>query len=189
MKQVSLLKAAAAIVVALTSVPILAQTSPIDSLPGSDVQLNATISESLTVSLNVAAVNFTLTPGSATNPGSTPISATTTWLLASGRTAVTLYAYFDTPTAALTAGALQNIPSSAVSAAVGGTSVGTFSSAIAASTFSGTGVTIFSQPITSANLGGSQVSTVTLNINLTGVSNLGAGTYTGTLHFRAEAAI
>jgi hypothetical protein len=185
MKKLSLLKAAAAIAV-LTSVPAFSQA--LDSTAGaSDVQLNATIGESLTVTLDVASVNFTLTPGSATNPGSTGINATTTWMLASGRSAVSLYAYFDTPTAALTAGASENIPSSAVSAAVSGTSVGAFSSAIAATGFTGTGVTIFTAPITSANLSGSQASPVTLNINLTGVSNLGAGTYTGTLHFRAEA--
>jgi hypothetical protein len=186
MKHVSFLNSAAAIVV-MASVPVLAQTTPIDSLPGTDVQLNATIPESLTVSLDVSAVNFTLTPGSATNPGSTGINATTAWMLASGRTAVKLYAYFDNPAAALTASASQNIPSASVSAAVNGTSVGAFSNAISASSFSGTGVTIFSQAITSANLSGTQVSPVTLNIDLSTVPNLGAGTYTGTLHFRAEA--
>jgi len=184
MKKLSSLKAAAAVVM-LASVPMFAQA--IDSPSGTDVALNATISESLTVSLDNTAVSFALTPLSATNPGSVPVTATTTWVLASGRSMVKLYAYFDTPTAALTAGASQNIPSSAVSAAVSGTSVGAFSSAIAATGFTGTGVTIFTAPITSANLSGSQASPVTLNINLTGVSNLGAGTYTGTLHFRAEA--
>jgi hypothetical protein len=184
MKQVSLLIAAAAIVL-LASVPAFAQPA-FDSLSGTDVQLNATISESLTVSLDVSAVNFALTPLSATNPGSTGINATTTWLLQSGRTAVKLYAYFDNPAAALTAGANQNIPSSSVSAAVNGTAVGSFTSA--ASSFSaGAGVTIFSQAITSANLSGTQVSPVTLNIDLSTVPSLGAGTYTGTLHFRAEA--
>jgi hypothetical protein len=181
--KVSFLKAAAAIVV-LASVPAFAQ---LDSIAGTDVTLNATVNESLTVGLDVSNVNFTLTPGSATNAGSTGINATTTWNLASGRTAVKLYAYFDTPTAALSAGSNLNIPSSNVSAAVSGTSVGTFSSAIAASTFSGTGVTIFTQAITSANLSGSQASPVTLNIDLSGTPSLAAGTYTGTLHFRAEA--
>jgi hypothetical protein len=184
MKKLSLLNAAAAVVV-LASVPMFAQS--LDSASGTDVALNATINESLTVSLDNTAVSFALTPLSATNPGSVPVTATTTWVLGSGRSMVKLYAYFDTPTAALTAGATLNIPSSAVSAAVSGTSVGTFSNAITGSSFSGTGVTIFSQAITSANVAGSATSPVTLNIDLSGTPSLGAGTYTGTLHFRAEA--
>jgi hypothetical protein len=180
--KVSFLKVAAAVVM-LASVPMFAQA--IDSPTGTDVTLNATVNESLTVSLDVSNVNFALTPASSTNPGSTGINATTTWMLDSGRTAVKLYAYFDTPTAALSAGTGQNIPSSAVSAAVSGTSVGSFTSA--ASGFSaGAGVTIMSQAITSANLSGSQASAVTLNIDLSSTT-VGAGTYTGTLHFRAEA--
>jgi hypothetical protein len=183
MKKLSLLKAAAAVVV-LASVPVFAQS--IQSATGTDVTLNATMTESLSVSLDVSNVNFTLTPLSATNPGSTAINATTTWLLNGGRTAVKLYAYFDDPTAALTAGATQNIPSANVSAAVGGTTVGTFSTA--ASTFSaGAGVTIFSQAITDANRNSTQSSAVTLNIDMSSTPQLGAGTYTGTLHFRAEA--
>jgi hypothetical protein len=183
MKKLSLLKAAAAIVV-LASVPVFAQS--IQSGTGTDVTLNASITESLTVSLDVSNVNFALTPASATNPGSTGITATTTWLLSGGRSAVKLYAYFDDPTAALTAGGTQNIPSSSVSAAVGGTSVGSFIGA--ASTFAAaSGVTIFSQGITDANRNSSQSSAVTLNIDMSSTPQLGAGTYVGTLHFRAEA--
>jgi hypothetical protein len=57
------------------------------------VNLNATVAESLTISLGaVNTVNFTPVPGNATNAGDSPVSVTTTWILKPGRTAVGLYA-------------------------------------------------------------------------------------------------
>src|SRR6266536_6614124 len=76
------------------------------------IALNATLAESLTLSLSANAVNFTLAAGSATNAGSTNITATTAWTLKPGRTAVGVYAYFTNAAAALTDGT-NNIPSSA----------------------------------------------------------------------------
>ncbi len=78
------------------------------------IALNATLSESLTLSLSANAVNFTLAAGAANNPGSTNITATTAWTLKPGRTAVGVYAYFTNAAAALTDGT-NNIPSSAFS--------------------------------------------------------------------------
>jgi len=52
------------------------------------IALNANLTESLTVALSASAVNFTLAAGSATNAGSTNITATTTWALKASRTAV-----------------------------------------------------------------------------------------------------
>src|SRR5579871_5993843 len=66
------------------------------------IALNATLAESLTLSLSANAVNFTLAAGSATNAGSTGVTATTKWVLQPGRTAVGVYAYFASNTAALT---------------------------------------------------------------------------------------
>src|SRR5579871_1499013 len=77
------------------------------------IALNATLAESLTLSLSANAVNFTLAAGSATNAGSATITATTAWTLKPGRTAVGVYAYFASAAAALTDGAGDNIPSSA----------------------------------------------------------------------------
>jgi len=57
--------------------------------------------------------DFTLAAGSATNAGSTNITATTTWALKASRTAVAVDAYFASAAAALTDGAGDNIPSSA----------------------------------------------------------------------------
>ena len=44
----------------------------------SPIALNAVLSDSITLTLSGNAVNFTLTGGSPTNPGSTGITATTT---------------------------------------------------------------------------------------------------------------
>src|SRR5262245_3183636 len=74
------------------------------------IALNATLAESLTVGLSANAVSFTLAAGSATNAGSTNITATTTWALKPSRTAVRVYAYFATNTSALSDGAGNNIP-------------------------------------------------------------------------------
>jgi hypothetical protein len=149
-----------------------------------DLGLNANLSESLTVTLDQSAVSFALTPGSDANPGSTVVNVGVAWTLASGRSAVKLYAYFDSPNALInTTNSTYVIPSSAIWAAVGGTSVGTFSSS---TPFGGPGVTISNTPI-GTNLVGSTSSAVTLNINLSGMPSLQAGSYTGTLHFQAQA--
>lgn len=56
--------------------------------------LTAVLPESLTVSLLPNAATFALTSGSAANPGSVTIAATTTWTLAVTRTNLALYGYF-----------------------------------------------------------------------------------------------
>ena len=67
------------------------------------IALNANLTESLTVNLSAAAVNFTLAAGTAANPGSTNITATTAWVLKPGRTAVGVYAYFASSASARSA--------------------------------------------------------------------------------------
>jgi len=47
----------------------------------SPIALRAVLSQSLTVTLSGNAVNFNLVSGSANNPGSTSITATTSWIL------------------------------------------------------------------------------------------------------------
>jgi hypothetical protein len=159
---------------------IFAQVS---SAAGTDVTLNATLSESLTVSLDALTVSIPLTAGSATNPGLTPINATTTWSLAGGRTAVALYIYFDTPVA-LVNGA-SSIANTQFTAKVDGgaslpfTAIVPFGAAYA--------VQVFNQAITAANRIGTKTSAVTLNIDLSAFPLLPPGTYSGTLHFRAQA--
>src|SRR5437763_17001184 len=77
----------------------------------SSIALNAVLNDSITVSLSSSAVNFTLTSGSANNPGSTSVTATTSWLLRPNVNSLKLYAFFSSSTSALTDGAGNNIPS------------------------------------------------------------------------------
>jgi hypothetical protein len=157
----------------------------LNSGQGADLSLKADLSESLTVTLDQSALTFALTAGSDANPGSTAVNVSVAWTLASGRSSVKLYAYFDSPNALINStNSTYVIPSSAVWAAVGGTSVGTFSGS---TPFGGLpGVIISNTPI-STNLVGSTTSAVTLNINLSGMPSLQGGSYTGTLHFQAQA--
>ena len=158
---------------------------PISSGQTTDVALNAVLGETLTVTLNQTAVNFTLTAGSATNAGDKTIDATVAWVLQPGRTNVSLFAYFDTTTRALNSGS-NLIPSSAVSATLGGIGAGSFTNT---TPFGGlTGITVSNTTITT-NLVGNTSTTVGLNIDLSGGSlpSLPAGTYGGTLHFQAQA--
>jgi hypothetical protein len=166
----------------LASVPAFSQ---FDSTVGaSDVTLSATVTETLTVTLDNSTVNFTLTPGSATNAGNNTVTPTTAWLLGTGRSSVSLYAYFDDPTSALSNGTMK-IPTSAFSVKNGSNAAQPFTGVNPFS--SGAGVTIFTTAITDVNRTGSSAPTLNLNIDLSSVPVLGAGTYTGTLHFRAEA--
>lgn len=154
----------------------------VNSAAGSDVTVNATLSESLTVSLDTLTVSIPLTAGSATNPGLSPVNVTTTWSL-SGRTAVILYTYFDSPVA-LVNGA-SSIANTQFSAKVDGgaslpfTAIEPFGPAYA--------VQIFNQAITTANRIGTKTTAVALNIDLSAFPLLPPGTYSGTLHFRAQA--
>src|SRR5206468_5716830 len=97
------------VVLAITFAASMASAQALNS-GAQTIALNANLSESLTLSLSANAVNFTLTGGSATNAGSTTITATTAWVLKPGRTAVGVYAYFANAAAALTDGAGNNIP-------------------------------------------------------------------------------
>src|SRR5690348_16289115 len=85
------------------------------------VTLNATLPESLTVNVTSGAVvNFTLAANTAANAGSTTSTIQTAWVLQPGRTKVTVWAWVANGAAALTDGAGDNIPASAVSAAAAG---------------------------------------------------------------------
>lgn len=151
------------------------------------ITLNATLAESLTVSLSGNTVNFTLTSGSATNAGSTNITATTSWVLASGRTAVTVNAYFASAAAALSGGG-NNIPSSAFKIADNGGA----STALVNTVPNGgalAGLQLASVAITNANRVANRTDAMAFNIDLSGgtLPTLPAATYTGTLNIQAQA--
>jgi hypothetical protein len=156
------------------------------------IALNATLAESLTLSLSANAVNFTLSAGSAANPGSTGITATTAWTLKPGRTSVGVYAYFASTTA-LTDGAGNNIPSSAFFISDnGGASTALTATVPAGGGFGAANAGLqlgAATGITGANKTGSRTDAMTFNINLTGgtLPQLPAATYTGTLNVQAQA--
>jgi hypothetical protein len=162
------------------------------------VVLNATLAESLTVSVTGGAtVNFTLAANTAANAGSTTSTVQTAWVLKPGRTQVTVWAWVPNGVAALTDGAGDNIPSSAVSATAAGS--GSAGGALNTVASGGAGVPAFVTPaaatgvqigqvaITGANKASSTTTTLTWNINTTGIPQLPAATYTGTVNIQAQA--
>ncbi len=147
------------------------------------IALNANLAESLTLTLSGNAVNFTLTPGAASNPGSTNITATTAWVLKPGRTQVAVSAYF-TSAVALTDGAGSDIPASAFTIADNG---GAATALTGATPYGANGYTMKTVAITGLNKVGSTTDAMAFNINLSTLPQLPAATYTGTLNIQAQA--
>jgi hypothetical protein len=162
------------------------------------VALNARLMESLTVSLTGGTtVSFALLANRAANAGSTTSTIRTSWVLQPGRTGVTVWAWVPNGASALTDGAGDNIPAGVVTAAAagsgsaggvlnsvlsGGAGVPDFVTPVAA-----TGVQIGQVRITPGSRTGDTTTTLTWNINTTGVPQLPAGTYTGTVNIQAQA--
>ncbi len=154
------------------------------------VQLKADLQESLTISATPANVNFALIAGG-TAQGNVPVGITTSWVLSNSRSSVTLSGYFSSSTAALTDGAATptNIPSSDVLGQVT-TGLPTAFTAFTQSAPVGTagaGLELFNQSISGTNRSASRTDNLNLRINLTGLPQLPAGTYTGTLNLQAQA--
>jgi hypothetical protein len=152
----------------------------------SPIVLNAVLSDSITLTLSGNAVNFTLVGGSASNPGSTGITATTTWVLRPSVNSLKLYAFFSSSTAALSDGAGNNIPSADFQISDNG---GAFAALTNSVVFGGAnaGIQVSSVPIRGYNKTGTNSDVMTFNINLTPLPNLPAGVYTGTLTIQAQA--
>jgi hypothetical protein len=151
------------------------------------IALNATLAESLTLSLTANAVNFTLAAGAGSNAGSTNITATTAWVLKPGRSAVTVDAYFASAAAALTDGT-NNIPSSAFKISNNGGGYTSLNSTVAFGPASA-GLRLRNTTITGANKNSSATDIMSFNIDLSGgaLPQLPASTYTGTLNIQAQA--
>ncbi|MBS1805124.1 MAG: hypothetical protein JST28_17320 [Acidobacteria bacterium] len=177
-KLAALLFAAAAF-----AVPACAQVKNSGASP---IALNAVLADSVTVTLSGNAVNFNLVAGRASNPGSTGITATTTWLLRPSVNLVRLYAYFSSSSAALSDGAGHNIPSANFEISDNG---GAFTPLTNTVPFGGAnaGLWVSSALILGFNKTGSRSDAMTFNINLASQPNLQAGTYTGTLTIQAQA--
>jgi hypothetical protein len=178
------------IVPVLLALVFAASSAPAQALNSGaqPIALNATLGESLTLSLSAAAVNFTLAAGTATNAGSTNITATTAWTLKPGRTAVGVFAYFASATAALTDGAGDNIPSSAFFISDNSGAAAALTNTVVFGANSA-GLQLATVPIIATNRTSSRTDAMAFNINLTGgtLPQLPAATYTGTLNIQAQA--
>ena len=152
----------------------------------STITLQAVLNDSLTVSLSSSAVNFTLTPGSASNPGSTGITATTAWALKPSVGSVKVYAFFASSAAAMTDGAGDNIPSADFEIS---NNAGPFTALTTSAPFGGAnaGLMLSNTRILGNNRSGSHTDSMNFNINLTTLPSLPAATYTGTLTIQAQA--
>jgi len=151
----------------------------------STIALKANLPESVSLSLSANAVNFALSPGSAANPGSTSITAATSWTLRPGRIAVSVYAFFSSSASALTDGAGDNIPSSSFQISDNG---GAFTALTNTVPFGGAnaGLQLASVFVLFGNLQGTRRDTMNFNLNLSALPNLPAGTYTGTLTIQVQ---
>ncbi len=152
----------------------------------STITLNAVLSQSVSVTLSANAVNFTLTSGSANNPGSTSITATTTWTLKPSVGSLKVYAFFSNSASALTDGAGNNIASADFQISNNG---GAFNALTNTVPFGGAnaGLQLSSTPILGNNRTGTRNDVMNFNINLVPLPNLPAGAYTGTLTIQAQA--
>jgi hypothetical protein len=151
------------------------------------IALNATLGESLTLSLSANTMTIPLTAGAAANPGAGTVTATTTWVLKSSRTAVGLYAYFTTAASALSDGAGDNIPSSAFTIADNGGAAAALSNTIVGFGGATAALQLANVAITAANRAGTRNDIMAFNINLTTLPQLPAATYQGTLNIQAQA--
>ncbi len=154
------------------------------------VTLNASLAEILTIAATPASVNFTLVQGSIAT-ASAPVQIVTNWLLGPGRATVKLYAWFATPSAALTDGATtpDNIPSSEVFGQVTTgtpTSYTAFTQSNTIGTASG-GLLLYTQALSSTNRAATRTDNLNLQINLASQAQLPAGSYTGVLNIQAQA--
>ncbi|MGC2638475.1 MAG: hypothetical protein WA294_14930 [Acidobacteriaceae bacterium] len=156
------------------------------------VALTANLAESLTISATPGTATFTLVPLGTSN--SQTVAITQTWALQSSRAHVTLTGWFATAGQALTNGATtpSYIPSSAVLGQVTTGSPTTYTAFTQTTTspalgVSGASLVLTSTPITSSNYSFSRTDNLNLEINLTGVNTVPAGTYTGTLNLQAQA--
>jgi hypothetical protein len=163
-----------------------------------DVTLQATLNETLSITLNSGNSQSiaSITPAAVNNFAGGPANVTTTWVMKPGRTAVALYAYFSSATAAMAhtdAANTVDIPSGAIKAQLNG--AGAFNPLVNTVPFGGAnaGLQLFSTNITGANRNASHTDTVALELDLTGTVNgqdmkqLPADVYNGTLHIQAQA--
>ncbi len=171
------------LMVAMFAAPVHAQ---VKNSGASTIALQAVLSDSITLTLSGNAVNFTLVAGSASNPGNTSITATTSWALKPNVGNLNLYAFFSTSTAALNDSAGNKIPSADFQVS---DNAGAFAALTNTVPFGGAnaGLQLSSIKILGNNKTGTRNDVMNFNINLTTLPSLPAGIYTGTLTIQAQA--
>jgi hypothetical protein len=147
-----------------------------------NVNLNATLAESLTVVALPGTVTFALAPNGPAN-GNVPVAITTSWALAKTRATVKLFAYFSSAVA-LTDGAGDNIPTANVLGSVNAGAYAPFTGGV--SPWGVNSMQIFSQAIGAGTYNATHNDSVALRIDTTGLG-LPAAPYTGVLSFQAQA--
>lgn len=148
-----------------------------------NVNLNAVLTTSLTVSAAPGLVNFALPPSGVAN-GSATINVTTSWTLSPSTGRVTVWGYFSNAASALSDGTGDNIPSASVSGSPDG---GAFTPFTGASPFgAASSLQIVSFRVLGFNKTGTRSDTLDMRISTVGL-NLPAGTYTGILNIQAQA--
>lgn len=144
---------------------------------------------SLSISATPSLVLFSLVPHGVA-PGSTAVAVTTTWggSLCLFTCTVNVYAYFASPTAALSGGSpIADIPSSAVLGQVPTGTPTSFTPFTQSSPFGGaSGLELFSQSWFIFAGGGSRTDALDLEINLANLPQLPAAHYSGTLFIQAQ---
>jgi hypothetical protein len=139
----------------------------------------------------------TVNPGNATNNATTSATVSIDWNLAPSHTALALYAYFASPTQALTDGATtpSNIPTSAffmkATTSSGTNNIPTFTAVTGTNAgFGAAGASLLVKTVTISTANKKttgDTTTLDFNLDLTGLSGLAAGNYTGTLNIQAQA--
>lgn len=173
-----------ALIAFLTTAWISASAQAVNS-GAQTIALNANLSESVSLTLSANAVNFNLTAGSANNPGSTSITATTTWMLRPNRGSLSVYAFFANSASALSDGAGNNIPSADFQISDNGAALQALTNTVP---FGGAnaGLQLANVRILGNNKQGSRSDTMNFNINLGTLPSLPAGAYTGTLTIQVQ---
>ncbi|HSQ59175.1 MAG TPA: hypothetical protein VLT84_01870 [Acidobacteriota bacterium] len=154
-----------------------------------NVNLNAVAAQTLTVAVTSGStVNFALAQGGAA-AGDVPSAISTSWNLNPGLTgAVSLFGYFDTPSAALTDGT-YDIASTYVEGRMTTGAVATFTAFTQTNAVgpANGSLLLFTENITGVNKIGTRNDNLDLQINLTASPTVPASTYVGVLRIQARA--
>jgi len=145
----------------------------------------AILGGSVTVTAAPGSVSFRLiSKGVASS--SSGVGVTTTWMGLSRLSRMNLYGYFSGAGAALTGGSpAVSIPSSAVLGQMPAGFPSSFTPFTQSNPIAGASLLLYCEPLMAVG-NGSRTDTLNMEINLEGLSQLPAGTYTGTLYLQAQ---